>query len=52
MNNLKCVGRLCGLLGALLVVESDGCKKEGPAIAFLHTLWVKQCVAEGALQCS
>lgn len=22
----------CGLLGALLVVESDGCRKEGPMI--------------------
>ena len=40
------------LLGALLDVESDRCRKEGPVISFLHTLWVKQSVAEGALQCS
>lgn len=36
-------------VGALAVVKSDGCRKEGPVIPSLHTLWVKQSVTEGAL---
>lgn len=39
-----------GLLGALMVVQSGSCRNEGPTIAFLHSLWMKQSVAEGALQ--
>ena len=34
----------------MLVVKSDSCRKEGPVIALLHILRVKQSVTEGALQ--
>ena len=37
---------LCMLLGAVLVVQSNSSRKEGPAIPLLH-----QSVAEGAAQC-
>ena len=40
-----------GLYGAVLVVQSDSSRKEGPAIPLLHTLRVYQSVAEGAAQC-
>ena len=40
-----------GLLGAVLVVQSDSSRKEGPAIPFLHTLGVYQSVTEGAAHC-
>ena len=40
-----------GLLGAVLVVQSDISRKEGPALPLLHTLGVYQSVAEGAAQC-
>ncbi len=43
---------MCGFLGAVLVVQSDSSRKEGPAESLLHALGVKQSVAEGALQCS
>ena len=33
-----------GLLGAVLVVQSDSCREEGPVISLLHTLWVKESV--------
>ena len=38
------------LLGAVLIVESDSSRKEGPVIPLLHTLRVYQSVAEGAAQ--
>lgn len=31
-------------------MESDNFRKEGPVIAFLQAVWLKWCVAEGALQ--
>ena len=40
-----------GLLGAVLVVQSDSSRKEGPVLPLLHTLRVNQSVPEGAAQC-
>ena len=40
-----------GLPGAVLVVQSDSSRKEGPAIPLLHTLGVYYSIAEGAAQC-
>ena len=37
-------------MGAVLVVESDSSREEGPVIPLLHTLAVYQSVAEGAAQ--
>ena len=34
----------------VLVVESDSCRKEGPAESLLHTVRVDQSVTEAALQ--
>ena len=39
------------LLGAVLIVQSDSSRKEGPAILLHHTLRVYLSVAEGATQC-
>ena len=39
------------LLGAVLIVQSDSSRKEGPVILLLHTIRVYQSVAEGAAQC-
>ena len=40
---------VCGdLLGAVVVVQSDRCRKEGPALSLCETQRVKQPVAEGA----
>ena len=39
------------LLGAVLVIQSNSSRKEGPAIAPFHTLGVKPPVTEGAAQC-
>ena len=36
----------------MLIVQSDSCREEGPAILLLYTFWMKESVAEGALQCS
>ena len=43
-------GEVYRLLGAVLVVESDSSGKERPAVRLLHTVGVKQSVAEGAAQ--
>ena len=40
-----------GLYGAVLAVQSDSSRREGPAIPLLHTLRVDQSVAEGAARC-
>lgn len=42
---------ICGLLGALLVIQSDSSRKDGPVVAHLHTFWMKQSAAEGASKC-
>ena len=44
-------GAQWGLLGAVLVVQSDSSRKEGPVLPLLHTLRVNQSVPEGAAQC-
>lgn len=40
-----------GVLGAVLVVQFDSSKREGPPIPLLHTLGGYKSVAEGAAQC-
>lgn len=47
--DLVCVSG--GLPGAVLAVQSESSRKDGPVISLPHTLWVKQPVAEGAPQC-
>ena len=42
---------MVGLLGTVLVVQSDSSRKEGPAITLFCTLGVYKPVAEGADQC-
>ena len=37
-----------GLLGAVLVLQSDSSREEGPVIPLLHTLGVYQCIRLGS----
>ena len=56
MRNVLCIefllhGAQWDVHGAVLVVQPDSSRKEGPVIPLLHTLRVYQSITDGAAQC-